>query len=42
MSLRIDDLRPRPTRGGYNVRSLVEQFDAKPTEIRGLMRGNLT
>ena len=29
LSLRIDDLEPRLTRSGYDVRSLVEQFDAK-------------
>jgi hypothetical protein len=36
LSLRIDDLEPRLTRSGYDVRSLVEQFDAKPAEIRRL------
>ena len=41
LSLRIDDLEPRLTRNGYDVRSLVEQFDAKPAEIRRLLRGDL-
>jgi hypothetical protein len=29
------------TRSGYDVRSLAEQFDAKPAEIRRLLRGDL-
>jgi type II secretory pathway predicted ATPase ExeA len=41
LSLRIDDLEPRLTRSGYDVRSLVEQFDAKPAEIRRLLRDDL-
>ena len=41
LSLRIDDLVPRLTRSGYDVRSLAEQFDAKPAEIRRLLRGDL-
>jgi len=41
LSLRIDDLEPRLTRSGYDVRSLVEQFNAKPAEIRRLLRGDL-
>jgi hypothetical protein len=41
LSLRIDDLEPRLTRSGYEVRSLAEQFDAKPSEIRRLLRGDL-
>ena len=36
-----DDLEPRLTRSGYDVRSLSEQFDAKPAEIRRLLRGDL-
>ena len=39
LSLRIDDLEPRLTRSGYDVRSLAEQFDAKPAEIRRLLGG---
>jgi len=41
LSLQIDDLEPRLTWNGYDVRSLVEQFDAKPAEIRRLLRGDL-
>ena len=41
LSRQIDDLEPRLTRNGYDVRSLVEQFDAKPAEIRQLLRGDL-
>ena len=41
LSLQIDDLEPRLTRNGYDVRNLVEQFDAKPAEIRRLLRGDL-
>jgi hypothetical protein len=37
----IDDLEPRLTRNGYDVRSLAEQFDARPAEIRRLLRGDL-
>jgi hypothetical protein len=37
----VDDLEPRLTRSGYDVRSLAEQFDAKPAEIRRLLRGDL-
>ena len=38
LSLQIDDLEPRLTRSGYDVRSRVEQFDAKPCR---LLRGDL-
>lgn len=41
LSLRIDDLEPPLTRNGYDVRSLVEQFDTRPAEIRRLLRGDL-
>ena len=41
LSRQLDDLEPRLTRNGYDVRSLVEQFDAKPAEIRQLLRGDL-
>jgi hypothetical protein len=37
----LNDLEPQLTRNGYDVRSLVEQFDAKPSEIRQLLRGDL-
>jgi len=35
------DLSPRLTRSGYDLRSLVEQFAAKPAEISRLFRGDL-
>jgi hypothetical protein len=41
LSKRIDDLEPTLTRHGYNVKSLSEQFNSKPTEIRSLFRGQL-
>lgn len=41
LSRRINDLEPQLTRNGYDIRSLVEQFDAKPAEIRRLLRGDL-
>lgn len=41
LSSRLDDLEPQLTRNGYDLRSLVEQFDAKPAEIRRLLRGDL-
>ena len=41
LSKQIDDLEPTLTRNGYNVKSLSEQFNAKPAEIRSLFRGQL-
>ena len=41
LSKQIDDLEPKLTRNGYNIKSLAEQFSAKPTEIRALFRGQL-
>jgi hypothetical protein len=41
LSLQINDLEPQLTRNGCDIRSLVEQFDAKPAEIRQLLRGAL-
>src|SRR3954471_11226433 len=41
LSRQINDLEPLLTRNGYDLRSLVEQFDAKPAEIRQLLRGEL-
>jgi hypothetical protein len=40
-SPQLNDLEPQLTRNGYDLRSLVEQFDAKPAEIRRLLRGDL-
>ncbi|MGZ2749889.1 recombinase family protein [Burkholderia stagnalis] len=36
LSRQLDDLEPTPTRHGYRVKDLVEQFDAKPAEIPAL------
>jgi hypothetical protein len=41
LSRRIDDLEPQLVRHGYDVRALCEQFDARPAEIRQLLRGGL-
>lgn len=41
LSKQIDDLEPTLTRHGYNVKSLAEQFNTKPTEIRALFQGQL-
>ena len=41
LSRHLDDLEPRLTRHGYSVRSLAEQFSAKPAEIRQFLRGEL-
>lgn len=41
LSRQIDDLQPMLTRHGYRVRDLVEQFDAKPTEIKALFNSTL-
>ncbi len=34
LSKQLDDLEPTLARHGYRLRDLVEQFDAKPAEIR--------
>jgi hypothetical protein len=41
LSRQLNDLEPQLTRNGYDVRSLVERFDAKTSEIRQLLRGDL-
>ena len=41
LSRPINDLEAQLTRNGYDIRSLVEQFEAKPAEIRQLLRGEL-
>lgn len=41
LSKQIDELEPKLTRHGYDVRSLAEQFNAKPAEIKSLFRGQL-
>ena len=37
----IDELEPRLTRHGYNAKVLAEALNAKPREIRALLRGQL-
>jgi hypothetical protein len=37
----LNDLEPQLTRNGYDVRSLAEQFDTKPSQIRRLLQGDL-
>ncbi|MBR3158061.1 MAG: ExeA family protein [Atopobiaceae bacterium] len=41
LSRRIDDLEPQLNRHGYDVKSLADQFDARPAEIKHLLRGSL-
>jgi hypothetical protein len=41
LSRQINDLEAQLTRNGYDIRSLVEQVEAKPAEIRQLLRGEL-
>jgi type II secretory pathway predicted ATPase ExeA len=41
LSRQIDDLEPTLTRHGYRVKDLVEQFDAKPAEIKALFSNAL-
>ncbi|SEN69543.1 Type II secretory pathway, component ExeA (predicted ATPase) [Sphingomonas gellani] len=41
LSRQIDDLEPQLTRHGYDAKSLAEQFDVRPLEIRRLLRGGL-
>lgn len=41
LSKQLDDLEPTLTRHGYNIKTLAEQFSAKPAEIRSLFRGEL-
>ena len=37
----LDDLEPTLTRHGYRIKDLVEQFDAKPAEIKALFSNTL-
>jgi hypothetical protein len=36
LSCQLDDPEPTLTRHGYRLKDMVEQFDAKPAEIRAL------
>ena len=41
LSLQIDDLEPTLTRYGYRLKDMVEQLDAKASEIRALLTNQL-
>lgn len=41
MSRQLDDLEPTLTRHGYRLKDILEQFDAKPAEIRALFCNQL-
>ena len=41
LSQQLEELEPRLTRHGHSVRTLSEQFSAKPAEIKRLLRGEL-
>ena len=41
LSRRLDDLEPQLTRHGYDVKAICDQFDARPAEVRKLLRGEL-
>lgn len=41
LSRQIDDLEPTLTRHGYRIKDLVEQFNAKPAEIKALFNNTL-
>ena len=41
LSRQIDDLEPTLTRHGYDVRTLAEQFNVKPIEIKAFLAGTL-
>jgi type II secretory pathway predicted ATPase ExeA len=41
LSRQIDDLEPTLTRNGYRLKDLIEQFDAKPVEIKALFSNTL-
>jgi type II secretory pathway predicted ATPase ExeA len=41
LSRQIDDLEPTLTRHGYDVRTLADQFNAKPVEIKAFLAGTL-
>ena len=41
LSRQIDDLEPTLTRNGYRLKDLVDQFDAKPAELKALFGNTL-
>ncbi|MCH9699683.1 MAG: phosphoribulokinase [Gammaproteobacteria bacterium] len=42
MAKDINAMEPVLTRHGYNIKTLAELLDTKPTEIRSFLNGNLT
>ncbi|ETK17403.1 hypothetical protein H097_15526 [Pseudomonas sp. FH4] len=41
LSRQLDDLEPTLTRHGYRIKDLVDQFDARPNEIKALFSNAL-
>src|SRR5262252_7940432 len=41
LAKQLDDLEPMLTRHGYHIKDLVEQFDARPAEIKALFSNQL-
>jgi type II secretory pathway predicted ATPase ExeA len=41
LSRQLDDLEPRLTRHGYDVRSIADEFRVKPAEVRLFLQGQL-
>jgi hypothetical protein len=41
LSRQLDDLEPTLTRNGYRLKDLLEQFGAKPAEIKALFNNTL-
>ena len=41
LSRQLDDLEPRLTRHGYDVRSIAEEFRVKPADVRLFLQGQL-
>ena len=41
LSRRLNDLEPQLTRHGYDLKAICDQFDARPAEVRKLLRGEL-
>jgi hypothetical protein len=41
LSKQLNDLEPTLTRHGYRVKDLVEQFDARPAELKALFNNQL-
>ena len=41
LSRQLDDLEPRLTRHGYDVRSAADEFRIKPADVRLLLQGQL-